>query len=539
MQKLYNAGLYVRLSVEDTTNAHKFGNPFRQESTSVENQKAILHEYAHLRGWNVVRSYIDDGFAGGSYDRPAFLEMLEDAKAGLIDMILVKDLSRLGRNYIETGRYTDEVFPSLGVRFIALMDDIDSESNADFLPFRSLLNDYYLKDLSRKVKSALRVRAENSGYVGAFAPYGFMKTSEEQKRLAVDDYAAKVVHRIFTMRGQGVSYAKIAAALNCDGILAPQSYGYHRDGKRNPYNKNNVWQKVSVRQLLQNEAYLGHSVKFKKGTMSYKNKRLINKPKDSWVWCKNTHPALVSQEMWDKAHSYSADCWPQLGKAEREKALFSGLLKCEDCGGGFTCTVKKRTRKDGKIVNHRYYSCGLYSYTGRSECSPHSISELRLMEIVRQDIRQNLARINIDERCMLKEIQRRISETSGEEAKHELNRLATRLTELETLGTKLYEDRLNGTIGLDTFKTLSAAAEEERAAKQAECSNLAKIVAAVERQTADVQNRVASMRSFLSLEEVDNETLAALIERIEIGEGIGSEKRQSVRIAYRFAGRMD
>jgi DNA invertase Pin-like site-specific DNA recombinase len=543
MKKLYNAGLYVRLSVEDAANSQKRGkgNPFQHESASVENQKAILREYAHLRGWNIFQTYADDGFSGGNYERPAFNEMIEDAKAGLINLILVKDLSRLGRDYIETGRYTEEVLPSLGVRFVALMDDIDSEGTADFLPFRSLLNDYHLKDLSRKIKTVLRAKAENGGYVGAFAPYGFMKNPSNPGRLAVDDYAAEVVQRIFKMRVQGMSYTKIAAALNRDGILAPRDYCYQREGKPNPYNEHNVWQSVTVRVLLKNEAYLGHSVKFKKGTASYKNKHLINRPKEDWVRCENTHPTIISNETWDAAQSISANhksLQPKRGNTPTPKPLFAGILKCADCGGGLIYTTKKQTRKTGRVVGYVAYSCCLYSHTGRTKCSPHSISQLTLLEIVRQDIRHHLEQINTDERRVVKEIQSRLSETSLEDAKQGLSRLTARLSELETLGAQLYEDRLNGTINLDTFKSLSAAAEDERTIKQDERDKLARLVAEFEQQTLNVQNWLGSIRSFLSLENPSNETLFELIERLDVGENEGTrkQKRQSIRISYRFVG---
>ena len=540
MNKLYNAGLYVRLSVEDAANSQKRGkgNPFQHESTSIENQKAILREYAQLRGWNIVRVYGDDGFSGGSYNRPAFHEMIGDAEAGLINLILVKDLSRLGRDYIETGRYTDEVFPSLGVRFVALMDDIDSEGNDDFLPFRSLLNDYHLKDLSRKIKSVLRAKAESGGYVGAYAPYGFKKDPEIPGRLAVDYYAANIVYMIFLMRSHGVSYNKIAGALNSDGILAPRDYCYQREGKPNPYDINNVWQSTTVSALLQNEAYLGHSVKFKKGTTSYKNKRLIDRPEKDWVRCENTHPAIISLELWNAAQSIKAEKQTPVNQTVKVKPLFAGILKCSDCGSGFVYTTKRQTRKDGRVVSYTAYTCCLYSHTGRTVCSPHSISQLSLLEIVRQDIRRHLEQADADEERVINEIQSRLSESSVEEAKRELARLTDRLVELETLGVKLYEDRLNGTINLDTFKTLSTDVEEERIAKQDERNRLAKVVEEAERLTVSIQDWLGSIRSFLSLEKPDHETLAALIERIEVGENEGTrqDKRQSIRIVYRFVG---
>ncbi|MCL2852264.1 MAG: recombinase family protein [Defluviitaleaceae bacterium] len=534
MNKLYSAGLYVRLSVEDAANSRKRGkaNPFRHESTSIENQQAILREYALLRGWSIVRTYIDDGFSGGSYNRPAFYEMLEDAKAGLINLILVKDLSRLGRGYIETGHYTDEAFPSLGVRFIALMDGIDSENDSDFLPFRSLLNDYYLKDLSRKIKSVLRAKALSGGYVGTYAPYGFKKNPESPNRLAVDNYAAKIVHRIFTMRVQGLSHGKIAATLNNDGILSPRDYRFQREKRSTPYNENNMWQPSTIRAILRNEAYLGHSLKFKNGTASYKNRSRIIKPENNWVRSKNIHPAIVSQDLWNAAQSIKLNTQRLSSKSVKANPLFAGILKCADCGGRFVCNVKKQARNNGRVVRYVGYTCRMYSHTGRSKCSPHSISELRLLEIVRQDIHRHLELANIDEERISKELQRHVSELFAAESTRELERLEGQMAELESLGTNLYEDRLSGAISPDMFKTLSAAAEEERAVLQEEHDKLAKSTAKVERHPANEHDWLDSIRSFLKLKKPDRKTLTALIERIEVGKNEGV--RQNIRIIYSF-----
>jgi DNA invertase Pin-like site-specific DNA recombinase len=538
MQKLYNVGLYVRLSLEDAANSQKRGkmNPFQHESASIENQRAILTEYAQLRGWEITRVYADDGYSGGNYDRPAFREMIEDAEAGLINMVLVKDLSRLGRDYIETGRYTEEVFPALGVRFVALMDDIDSEGNDDFLPFRSLLNDYHLKDLSRKIKSVLRAKAQSGNYVGAYAPYGYIKRKDSPGRLDIDVFSAGIVKKIFAMREKGLSHNKIAAALTKAGIEAPRDYYYKRDGKANPYDVNTVWQSTTIRILLNNETYLGHSVKFKKATMSYKNKSLVNRPEEDWVRCENTHPAIISKELWNATRTEKPTAAVVVNP--REKPLFSGILKCVDCGGGFVYTDKKQTRQDGRVVVYRSYSCCLYNHTGRSKCSPHTISELALLEIVRADISSHLEYINADEGLALREIQRRLSEISIEDAKRELLLLEDRLEELQKLGAKFYEDRLTGAINLETYKKLSADTEIELSEKKAEHDKLSRAVTESEGKLINVQKWLEGIRVFMTLEKPDRKTLAALIERIEIGknEGTRKQKRQSVKIVYRFVG---
>ena len=236
MSRQYNAGLYVRLSIEDASNSAKSkkGNPFASVSDSIENQQTILSGYAEINGWNVIKIYSDDGFSGGNFHRPQFEEMIEDAKKGAIDLILVKDLSRFGRDYINVGHYVEDVFPSLGVRFIALMDDIDTEGNADILPFRSILNDYHLKDLSRKIKSVLHAKAKAGEYLNS-VPYGYMRNPANPRRLVIDEHAAAVVKRIFDMRSANTGLGKIIAVLNREGILCPRAYYYQQADKQEQY----------------------------------------------------------------------------------------------------------------------------------------------------------------------------------------------------------------------------------------------------------------------------------------------------------------
>ena len=539
-QKQYNAGLYIRLSVDDLHNSQKSskGNPFQHESSSVENQKIILEEYVQLRGWNVSRVYADDGFSGGNYDRPAFKEMIADAKAGLINLVLVKDLSRLGRDYIETGRYTDEVFPSLGARFIALMDNIDSESNDDILPFRSILNDYHLKDLSRKIKSVLRAKAEAGAYVGAFAPYGFIKDPENPVRLAVDEEAADVVKRMYDMRANGDGYRKIAIWLNSEGILPARDYWYQRSGKPNPYKSMGKWTYRTVKQVLTNEVYLGHSIRFKKGTVSYKNKKHIDKHPDEWIRAENTHPPIISQGIWDVVQEMNQDCGGSRPRRKPHNYLFSQLLICEDCGGAMVGQLTHNNRIDGSTQISISYVCTTKRKIG--ECSWHTINENVLLEIVSAEIHNHLERVKIDEASVIREIHDSAAAAALSDARQRLDELDSRLAELETLGSKLYEDRLAGIISLDTFKNLSAKAEDERMQKQNGRDLLFGDIAKAERRLSDIGQWINAIKDYCKLEALDRDAIRSLVERIEIGEasGWGKNRQQAVAVYYRFLGRL-
>ena len=233
MNKLYRAGLYCRLSVDDANNTAKAKNYIpADESVSIENQREMLSKFVMLNGWVEVKTYVDDGFSGGNFQRPGFLEMLEDARKGVINLILVKDLSRLGRDYVEVGRYTDVIFPNLGCRFVSVLDCLDSEGdNTDMLHFRALMNDYHLRDLSGKIKSVLHSKKSSGQFISAYAPYGYRKSAEDKHKLVIDEYAAGVVRRIYEMRLAGTAYGQIVAALNREGIPSPSVYWHQVNGK--------------------------------------------------------------------------------------------------------------------------------------------------------------------------------------------------------------------------------------------------------------------------------------------------------------------
>ena len=536
-EKCYNVGLYLRLSIEDAHNSQKRGkvNPFQNDSSSIENQRVLLAEYVNIQGWNLTQTYTDDGYSGATFDkRPAFQQMIQDAEAGLIDLILVKDLSRFGRDYIETGRYTDEVFPSLGVRFIALMDNIDSEGNDDLLPFRSILNDYHLKDLSRKVKSALKAMAVNGEYIGAVAPYGFVKDPTDKHRLLVDDYAAGVVRKIFDLRATGMGYASIAATLNNEGILSPKTYRSNLAGETCPGKK---WISCVVIDIINNEAYIGHSVRFKTGHISYKNRKVVNKPTDEHIRCENVFPPIISIEVWDAAQKASVKNARPRPSLPREKSLFNKLLRCADCGSPL---VRKKSYSKSRItgetkVGHAYF-CSKFHQTGGSVCSRHTIREHILLSIIKEDIAKQFESVGFDESRIANEIHRQFSGASLGEAKKRLGHLAERITELSTLGRKLYEDRLKGIISIDTFKKLSEEAEVEKESVKAEHGRLSELITSEERRALEMESIIPKLREFLTLENVTNETLSALIDHVVVNESVGRSmyRTHDVKIVYRF-----
>ena len=328
MKKLYKVGIYCRLSVEDAVNSAKAKNYIpSDESVSIENQYEILSKFVMLNGWVEVKTYRDDGYSGGNFQRPGFQEMLEDARSGLINLILVKDLSRLGRDFVEVGRYTDVVFPSLGCRFVSVLDCLDSEGdNTDMLHFRSLMNDYHLKDLSSKIKSVLHAKMKSGQYLGSYAPYGYRKSEDDKHQLVIDEEAAAVVQRIFEMRRSGMAYGKITAALNQDGILSPRWYWAIHYGNGS-CKCSKLWAYATVKNILNDAVYTGTLTQNRTGSRSYKDKTLIQKPESEWISHVDAHEAIISPETFlNGGKTRKSYIWMRYGMPSRNRTSWQSSV---------------------------------------------------------------------------------------------------------------------------------------------------------------------------------------------------------------------
>ena len=356
MKKLYKVGIYCRLSVEDAANSAKAKNYIPgDESVSIENQYEILSKFVMLNGWVEAKTYRDDGYSGGNFQRPGFREMLDDARSGLINLILVKDLSRLGRDFVEVGRYTDVVFPSLGCRFVSVLDCLDSEGdNTDMLHFRSLMNDYHLKDLSNKIKSVLHAKKKSGQFLGAFAPYGYRKCEDDKHKLLIDEEAAAIVRRIFEMRRSGTSYGGIAATLNQEGILSPRWHWETHYGKGScKYAK--TWAYATIRNILKDKVYLGTLTQNRTGSRSYKDGTQIQKPETEWITHEDAHEAIISSELWEAVQEINrAAKLRSVDNSAPTPALFTSKLICADCGHPLVANRETKHRKNGTVKKYTY-----------------------------------------------------------------------------------------------------------------------------------------------------------------------------------------
>lgn len=543
MTRRYNVGIYCRLSVDDASNSAKSKNYIPgDESMSIDNQYKLLSKFVMLNGWVETRTYKDDGYSGGNFQRPGFQRMLDDARAGVINLILVKDLSRLGRDFVEVGRYTDVIFPSLGCRFVSVLDCLDTEGDStDMLHFRSLMNDYYLKDLSNKVKSVLRAKMKSGQYLAAYAPYGYRKSDEDKHRLVIDEDAAAVVRKMYEQRQAGMAYGKIAASLNADGVLSPRWYwAIHYGNGSCRFSK--LWTSTTVKNILNDPVYTGRLVQNSTGTRSYKDKTYVSKPESDWIVHEGAHEAIVSAGVWDSVQEINRAVKQKYGNsAPPIPSLFSGKLVCAGCGSPMVANRETQRRKNGSVKQYTSYCCSRYLNSGRCVCSRHRVYEIGLKELVLTEIKAHARSVEIDEAAVLDRLTKQLSKSDAgrlDLARQEVTRLRRRIHELESMTARLYEDKVAGSLGEATFKVLIAKCEEERSQSAERLEAFTSEICGAQRACDDAHKWAGAIRSCLTVQELDRDTIDALIERIEIGERtvIDGRRHQDIRIYYRFVG---
>ncbi len=378
--KLYHCAIYARLSQDDPEASG--------DSESIQNQKLLLHDFIdHHEDLVLVGEYADDGYSGVNFNRPDFQRMMEDVRAGLIDCVICKDLSRLGRNYIEVGRYLEQIFPSLGTRFIAVNDNVDTaraQSDAEqfVLPFRNLFNDSYSRDMSVKVRSQLEVKRKHGDFVGSFASYGYLKDPGNNNKLVIDPEAAETIRYIFSLKIQGLSADRIADILNSQGILCPMEYKRNMGLNVSTHFRTGdkaKWNPVSVLRILKNELYIGVTTQGRYTTPSYKIRNLVEKPPSQWDRVEDTHEPIISRDVFDAVQALLLRD-TRISPSDGQASLFSGYLICADC----KLNMVRYTARRGEKV-YIYYCC---SGARRHSCTPHSISEKLIYRSVLSAVRE-------------------------------------------------------------------------------------------------------------------------------------------------------
>lgn len=463
--------------------------------------------------------------------------MIADIEAQKVNLVLTKDLSRLGRDYITAGQYTEIYFPSKGVRYIAINDGYDSDgAYADIVPFKNILNEMYARDTSRKIRSALETKMREGAYIAAFAPYGYQKDPLDKNHLVVDAVSGGVVREIFSMAANGALPVEIARTLNARAVPPPAVYRCmtHDGLDVNRYSRRKEWTSTAVSKMLRNPVYLGHMAQGKTTKVSFKSRMMVNNPRDEWFVVQHTHEALVDEETFDLVRRRTAA--RTCSKNGTFYNLFSGIAKCADCGRNMSATG---TRKKGSPAN---LTCGGYKLYGSGECSNHFIDYNVLYEIVQKSLEEQLCLSREEHSAIVDHVQnrRQKQERKADEASA-LVPFKKRLQELEHIIGKLYEDNAAGRLSSVRMEALVSKYEREAEALEAR-------VAALEQQTdepgtsdrASREKLDEMLRQITEIKELTPGLLFRLIDHIEIGQGYyeqgehGRVKHQTVKIFYRF-----
>ena len=532
---------YLRLSNEEAQGG---------ESSSITNQRMIVQNYCKQNNITLVREFVDDGYSGGNFNRPGFKEMLKQLEQGKANLVITKDLSRLGRDMREASYYAEQFFPEHGIQYIAIADNFDTEHDNIMAPFLFAMNEVYLRDGSRKVKDVLKSKRESGQYC-ACPPYGYRKDREDRHHLAPDEATAPVVERIFKRAAAGDSSRKIALDLNADGVIPPLKYRVlYRDefSEEGAAHASDTWNYTTVKRILKNPVYLGHTLLGRSKKVSVKSKKKVAVPRDNWAVTEDTHPPIVDEALFQRAQE-------NLGRGSRDyraydhvrKSIFGGVAVCGKCGHALcSCgTVYK-----GEREKYWYLSCTHQRQDIAEPCEGVRIRYADLVELVRQDLNSLLALSDEEVDALVQEAVRRMgSQENLKTQQLKKERAGARIMAIDKIVTKLYTDNAMGKLDDDRLSRMVADLEKESAGLKAALEELNAPSPA--QQMADRYTQFFELaRSYTHLDELDRDALVTFVDRIEIGPKIyenGNHKvparanqpyRQSVRIFYKFIGEL-
>ncbi|MBQ9868458.1 MAG: recombinase family protein [Ruminococcus sp.] len=496
--------LYCRLSQEDM----RIG-----ESMSIENQRLMLTEYAEKNGFKNIKLYIDDGFSGTDNTRPAYVEMLEDVKNGLVSTVIVKDQSRLGRDHLETDRLMELIFPAYEVRFIAITDGVDSANGFNEMSgIRNLFNDMYARDTSKKIRAVQRAKGERGERVGGHIPYGYMKDASDNKKIVPDPETAPIVKRIFEMYAHGLGFIRICDILSKEKVLSPSMYEFRKTGSRsgnpNP-DKPYHWAQATVRKMLLNRVYCGDTVNFKTYTKSNKLKKRLNNTPENILIFKDTHKPIVDRLTFDLVQKHFE------GRKRPDKRgeldMFAGYLYCADCG------ARMNLRK-GEINN---YSCSGHSKRGTDCTSAHYIRATEVERVVLSALQKvtSYARENSDK--FYEQAMQRGEEESKKllrDVEKQQTELNSRIKQLDNIIATLYEDRVIGRLSPERYDQLSAKYEEEQTEIKAKLEEISQTIDRQKLRESCIRSFIQSANRYIDMPKLTPELLRTFIKRIEIHE---------------------
>ncbi len=528
----HKVGLYMRLSKDDERQG---------ESLSIENQRIILTKYVAERGWTITDEYIDDGYSGTNFERPEVQRLLEDAKTGRIDTIIVKDLSRFGRNYIFVGQYVDYIFPMYHIRFIAISDNVDTantnSSGMDMMPIMNVFNEWHSANTSKKIRAVAEANAKAGKYRSTHAPYGYVKGTGDKALPVIDEPAASVVRRIFEMRASGKTLQEIYSTLNDEKVPIPADYlhdkfgvSYHRPNKH-------LWADSILRSILKNPMYIGTLVRLRYTTVSYKNKTRIEREP---IIFPNAIEPIVTQELWDKCREIDEAVSHGKHTSWGFMAPLSGLMFCADCGGKMKLgrqELKPSKKHPEKRIRY-HYICGNHSRFGKHYCFNHYIRIEEIETLVLDDIRSHAKLVLEDENKARADFHKRKEQISVSKTNADKKALAIkqrRLSELERLIQATYEDKVLGKIPEEICLKLLAKYTEEQQLLTPEIESLKGTLSQATKNEADVDEFIRRVKQYETIPELTRNICMELIDRITIG-APPEDKTQAreIHIFYKF-----
>ncbi len=529
--------LYCRLSKDDGTN---------NESMSISTQKTMLKDYAKRNGFLNCQFYVDDGYSGTNYDRPAFRQLIEDIQDGEVSTLITKDLSRLGRNYLETGTYIEVFFPNHDVRYIAINDGVDSIDNAqmDITPFRNIINEMYAKDTSRKIKSALHARRMQGKYMATTAPFGYQKDEKDHNHLVIDEVTAPIVELIFSIAEEGVGLHTICNRLRKAKVIKPSFYKKEMFERYTDEEKMYDWDTAYVSKILHDPVYAGNLTVAERPTKTMRSKKRQYIPYAEREVIYGTHEPIIEQSRWNTVQKILESRPPVIGESSSGyDNIFRGVIKCADCGSAMLAKVEQK-RKRNNVLDKTFYCCTKYRKFGKEGCSSHTIEARTVHEVVLADIQKHAGQALADRKAMVTEIAERLNlqlSADKEQQKKELRQCKQRVSEIENLYAKLYEDLTRELITEKRFQMLSARFDSEQEELTAKIKELEKSAIADKEQLSSIEHFAEQISGYAGITELNFKIINQLIEKILVSEPVevDGQKIQRLTIHYKFIGALE
>ena len=518
--------LYCRLSVDDELNG---------ESNSITHQKEMLEEYAQKNNFYNIKFYVDDGYSGTSFNRPAFKELIKNIDSGIVGTVIVKDMSRLGRDYLKVGYYSEVYFGEAGVHFIAVNDNVDNtiENDSDFTPFRNIMNEWYAKDTSKKVRAVIRAKGMSGKSTCNCPPYGYIK--DENGNWLVEKEAAEIVKKIYRLCIEGYGPMQISKKLNAQKAISPVvwknkvGWKYKLEKVDHP----ELWTVSALRRFLSNPIYLGNTVNFRTKKKSYKSHSVVYLPKDEWVIFEDTHEAIIDRDTFDTVQKLREGVRRRVS-IDGEMSIFSGLLYCADCGAKMYLNRHRGSEKDA-------FNCASYRKEKERTCTSHYITLHAIEDIVLYDLQRVLGMAKGQETefvSMLQEKNKKMTKSDLSEKAKECDEAEKRIAVLDRIIQNLYEDKVSGTLSEERFIKLSKNYESEQAELTDKVKFLKEELMAVQKETADINKFMRLIKRYTEITELNAEIVRTFIDKIYVhkGEKAQGGHRQTIEIIYNCVG---